>query len=153
MSVKAIIDAFHEYMYEKMNESRDSDEETKIKHVRRKRNYQKPEKEKLNKFSKFHFIRCGAPNWNKHNDCLAKTKKCPICGKIGHYAKLCGTKQKSDLKVKHIFPESEASLAEENDWSSNKIHLITRTVLSTKQITKAGHPFFTTTASVNNRPI
>ena len=33
-------------MYEKMNESRDSKEETKIKHGDRKRNYQKPEKKK-----------------------------------------------------------------------------------------------------------
>ena len=38
MSVEAITDTIHEYMYEKMDESRDS-EETKIKHVDRKRNY------------------------------------------------------------------------------------------------------------------
>ena len=37
MSVEAITDTIHEYMYEKMNESKDSEEETKIKHVDRKR--------------------------------------------------------------------------------------------------------------------
>ena len=44
MSVEAITDTIHEYMYEKMNESRDTEEETKIKHVDRKRSYQKPER-------------------------------------------------------------------------------------------------------------
>ena len=82
-----------------------------------------------------------------------KTKKCLNCGKISHYAKLCRTKQKSDRKIKHIYPESEATSAEEDDWSPNKIHLITKTVHSTKQITKDGQPFFTTTALVNNRAI
>ena len=41
MSVEALTDTIHEYMYEKMNESRDSEEETKIKHVDRKRNSKK----------------------------------------------------------------------------------------------------------------
>ena len=36
MSVEAITDTIHEYMYEKMNESRDTEEETKIKHVEKK---------------------------------------------------------------------------------------------------------------------
>ena len=135
-----------------MNESRDSEEETKIKHVDRKRNYQKLEKEKSNKIRKVDCIRCGAPNWSKLHDCPAKTKKCLNCGKIGHYAKLCRTKRKTDRK-KHIHPESEASSAEEDEWSPNKIHLITRMVHSTKQNTKDGKPFFTTTALVNNRPI
>ena len=30
--MEAITDTIHEYMYEKMNESKDSEEETKIKH-------------------------------------------------------------------------------------------------------------------------
>ena len=42
--MEAITDTIHEYMYAKTNESRGSEEETKIKHVDRKRNYQKPEK-------------------------------------------------------------------------------------------------------------
>ena len=76
MSVEAITDTIHEYMYEKMNESKDSEEETKIKHVDRKRTYQRPEKERQNKFRKVDCIRCGAPKWNKSHDCPAKTKKC-----------------------------------------------------------------------------
>ena len=74
MSVEAITDTIHEYTYEKMNESRDSEEETNIQHVDRKRNYQKPEKDKPNKFRKVDCIRCGAPNWNKLHDCPAKDR-------------------------------------------------------------------------------
>ena len=102
----------------------------------RKRNYQKPEKDKPNKFRKVDCIRCGAPNWSKLHDCPAKAKKCLNCGKISHYAKLCRTKQKIDQRIKHIHPESEASSAEEDEWSPNRIHLITRMVHSTKQNTK-----------------
>ena len=119
----------------------------------RKRNYQKPEKDEPNKFRKVDCIRCGAPNCDKLHDCPAKAKKCLNCGKIGHYAKLCRTKQKTDRRIKHIQPESEASGAEEDEWSPNRIHLITRMVHSTKQNTKDGQPFFTTTALVNNKPI
>ena len=64
-------------MYEKMNESRYTEEETKIKHVDRKRSYQKPERNKSKKLRKVDCIRCGAPNWNKQHDCPAKTKKVP----------------------------------------------------------------------------
>ena len=48
MSVEAFTDTIHGYMYEKRNESKDSEEEIKIKHVDRKRTYQKPEREKTN---------------------------------------------------------------------------------------------------------
>ena len=114
MLVEAITDTIHEHKYQNMNESRDSEEETKMKHVDRKRNYQK---EKPNKFKKVDCIRCGAPNWSKQHDCPVKTKKCLNCGKFGHYAKLWRTKQKSDRKIKHnIYLESEATRAEEDDW-------------------------------------
>ena len=104
MSVEAIIDTIHDFIYKKMNESRDSEEETKIKHVDRKRNYQNHEK-KTTKFRKVDCVKCGAPNWSKQNGCPAKTKKCLNCGKIGHYAKLGRTKQLLDRKIKHIYPE------------------------------------------------
>ena len=75
MSVEAITDTIHEYMYEKMNESKDYEEETKIKHVDRKRTYRKPESEKQIKFTIVDCIRCGAPNRNKSHDCPAMTRK------------------------------------------------------------------------------
>ena len=66
---------------------------------------------------------------------------------------MCRTKQKIDRRIKHNHPESEASSAEEDEWSPHRIHLITIMVHSIKQNTKDGQPFFTTTALVNNRPI
>ena len=96
-----------------MNETRDSEEETKIEHVDRKRNYQKPEKENPNKFRKVDCIRCGAQKWNKQHDCPVKRKNRLSYGNVGHYAKLCRTKQRSDRKVKHIYSESDTTSAEE----------------------------------------
>ena len=153
MSVEAITDTIHEYMYEKMNESKDSEEGTKIKHVDRKRTYQRPQKGGQNKFRKVDCIRCIAPNGNKSHDCPAKTKKCLSCGKIGHYARFCRSKQKTDRRIKHIQQDSEATSAEEDNWTPNKIHSINNTVHSTGQLSKDGQPFFTVTVLVNNRPI
>ena len=153
MSVEATTDTIHEYMYEKMNESKDSEKETKIKHVDRKRTYQKPEKERQNKFRKVDCIRCGAPNWNKSHDCPAKAKKWLNCGKFGHYARLCRSKQNTDRRIKHIQQDSEASSAKEDNWTPNKIHSINNTVHSTRQLSKDGQPFFTVTVLVNNRSI
>ena len=153
MSVEPITDTIHEYMYKKMNESKNSEEETKIKHVDRKRTYQKPEKEKQNKFRKIDCSQCGVPNWNKSYDCPSKTKKCLNCGKICHYARQCRPKQYSDRRIKHIQQDSEATSAEEANWTPKKIHSINKTVHSTKQRSKDGQPFFTVTVLVNNRPI
>ena len=47
MSVQAITGTINESMYEKMTEARHSEEETKIKHVDRNINYQKPEKKQF----------------------------------------------------------------------------------------------------------
>ena len=87
MSVEAITDTILEYMYEKMNESPDAKEEAKIKHVDRKGNYPKPKKVKPNKSRKVNSISVSI-ELEQTIDCPAKTKKCPYCGKIGHYAKL-----------------------------------------------------------------
>ena len=55
--------------------------------------------------------------------------------------------------MKHIYPESEATSAEEDDGSPNNLHLITGTVHSTKQKPKEEDPFIAITALVDNRPI
>ena len=49
--------------------------------------------------------------------------------------------------------DSEATSAEEDNWTPNKIYSINSTVHSTRQISKDGQPFFTVTVLVNNRPI
>ena len=38
MSIEAIKDAIHEYMYEKLNESPETEEEKKVRHVDKKTN-------------------------------------------------------------------------------------------------------------------
>ena len=80
-------------------------------------------------------------------------KKCLNCGKICHYARLCRSKQNKDRRIKHIQQDSEATSAEQDNWTPSKIHSINNTVHSTRQIYKDGQPFFTVTVLVNNRPI
>ena len=60
--------------------------------------------------------------------------------------------QKTGQTVKHIYPESEATSVEEDDWSSNKIQVIYKNGHSTEQISKDEQLFLTTTALVNKRP-
>ena len=123
MSVEAITDTIHEYMSENLNESKDSEEKRKIKHVHIKRTYQNPERQRQNKFRKVD-CRCGAPKWNKSHDCPAKTRKCLNCGKYIHYAKLCRSKQNLDRRIKQTQQDSEATSEEEDNWTPNKIHSI-----------------------------
>ena len=47
MTIDAITDAIYEYMYEKLNESSDSEESRRVKHIKdrkRRSNYEKPPK-------------------------------------------------------------------------------------------------------------
>ena len=88
MSVEAITDAIHEYMYEKLNDSPETEEEKKILYLnRRKTRPTKEQPDKLNKVKKIDCNRCGAPNWSRQHECPARGKKCAKCGKIGHIAK------------------------------------------------------------------
>ena len=150
MSVEAITDAIHEYMYEKLNDSPETDEEKKIRHVE-KRKF-KLTKEQADKNTKFRRMdcnnRCGAPNWSKQHECLARGKKCAKCGKPGHYAKCC----RSMKKINHI-AEEETNSADEDDWTPDRIHSIQPKIHSLTTNTKNGPPFYTTTVLVNNRPI
>ena len=148
MSVEAITEALHEYMYEKLNDSPGT-EEKKIRYLnkRKTRNINEPS-EKPTKFKKIDCNRCGAPNWTRQHECPSKGKKCEKCEKIGHYAKYCRTNK----RINHI-QDDEASSAEDDDWSPNTIHSVNQKVHSTHQTKKNGLEFFTITALVNSRPI
>ena len=92
MSIEAITEALHEYMYEKLNDSPETEEEKKIRYLnKRKTRNTKDLSEKPTKFKKVDCNRCGAPNWSRQHKCPAKGKKCIKCEKIGHYAKYCRT--------------------------------------------------------------
>ena len=106
MSVEAITDTIHEYMYEKVNESRDS-EETQIKHVDRRRNNQKPEKEKPSKYKRVDCIRYGAPNWNKQP---GKNKEMPKLRKNGPLRKTVPNQTKTGPEDKTHLPGIRSNL-------------------------------------------
>ena len=149
MSVEAINDALHEHMYEKLNDSPETEEEKKIRYLNeRKAKSFKEQTDKPIKFKKMDCNKCGAPNWSRQHECPARGKKCAKCEKIGHYAKCCRTNK----KINRI-QEQETSSAEEDDWSPNTIHCINQKIHSTRQMNKDGPDFFTLTALVNNRPI
>ena len=148
-SIEAITDAIHEYMYEKLNESPESEKEKIIRHVdERKLTKNKEQTERYSKTRRLDCNKCGAPNWSKQHECPARGKKCAKCGKLGHYAKCC----RSMRKVNHIADE-ETESANEDDWIPEKIHSIQQKINSMGTTNKNGIPFYTRTLLVNNRPI
>ena len=149
MSVEAITEALHEHMYEKLNDSPETEEEKQIRYLnKRKAKSYKEHTDKPIKFKKMDCNRCGAPNWSRQHECPTRGKKCTKCDKIGHYAKYCRTNKKINRIQEH-----GTSSAEEDDWSPNTIHCINQKIHSTRQLNKDGSDFFTLTALVNNRPI
>ena len=149
MLIEAITEALHEYMYEKLNDSPETEEEKNIRYLKKRKTKNTEDlSEKPTKFKKVDCTRRGAPNWSRQHECPARGKKSAKCQKIGHYAKYCRTNK----KVNHI-QDDEASSAEEDDWYPNTIHSVNQKVHSTRQIKKNGPEFFTLTALVNNRPI
>ena len=148
MSIEAITDAIHEYMYEKLNKSPETEEKKKIRHVDKKKlTRNKEQTERYPKLRRLDSNKCGAPNWSKQPECAARGKKCAKCGKLGHYAKCC----RSMRKINHIADE-EAVSADEDDWTPNKIHSIQQKINSMGATNKNGIPFFKRTLMVNNRP-
>ena len=149
MSVEAITNAIHEYMFEKLNDSPEKEEEKKIRYVnKRKTKITKEQPEKPAKFKKIDCNRCGAPNLSRQYECPARGKKCAKCGKIGHFAKCC----RANRKVNHLI-EGETSSASEDHWTTNTIHSVKQKIRWTRSMNRNGPEFFTITALVNNRPI
>ena len=149
MSIEAITDAIHEYMYEKLNESPETEKEKKIRHVdKRKLTKKKEQTERYPKTRRLDCNKCGALNWSKQHECPARGKKCAKCGKLGHYAKCC----RSMRKINPIADE-ETESANEDDWIPDKIHSKQQKINSMGTTNKNGIPFYTRTLLVNNRPI
>ena len=147
MSIEAITDAIHEYMYGK-KESTETEEEMKIRHVdKRKLKNSKKQIERYSKARRMDCNKCGAPNWSKQHECPARGKNCIKCGKVGHYAKCC----RSTKKINHIADEETYS-ADEDDWIPDRIHSTQQKIHSMRK-SKNGPPFYTKILLVNNRPI
>ena len=136
-------------MYEKLNDSPETEEEKKIRYVnKRKTKITKEQPERPAKLKKIDCNRCGAPNWSRQHECPARGKKCAKCGKIGRFAKCCRAKR----KVNHLM-EGKTSSAGEDDWTPNTIHSVKQKIHSTRSTNNNGPEFFTVTALVNNQPI
>ena len=149
MTVEAITDILHEYMYEKLNDSPETEEEKKIRYVnKRKTHPNKETRDKPAKFKKADCNRCGAPNWSRPHECPVRGKKCAKCGKPGHFAECC----RSNKKINHKQDEATSS-AEDDEWSPDTIHSSNQKIHSTRSLNTNGPEFFTLSALVNNRPI
>ena len=75
MSVEAMTDALHEYMYEKLNESLETEEENRIRYMDRRKF--KNSQEQTERFSKTRRLNCnkvGAPNRSEQHKCPTRGK-------------------------------------------------------------------------------
>ena len=147
MSVEAITEALHEHMYEKLNDSPETEKKKNRYLNKRKAKSHKEQTDKPTKFKKMDCNRCGAPNWSRQHECPATGKKSAKCKTVSHLAKCC----KINKKVNRI-QEHETSSAK-GDPSPNTIHWINQKIHSTCQMSKDGSDLFTLTALVKNRPI
>ena len=76
MSVEAITEALHEYMYQKLNDSPETKAEKKIQYLnKRKTRSTKEPTDKPPIFMKLDCNRCGTPNWSRQHECPARGKK------------------------------------------------------------------------------
>ena len=97
MTIETITDIIHEYMYDRLNESNNSNDRRDMKHVQGRPQKRKwPEKPSHNKHKgipeyqqgKYKDNRCGqygAPNCTRQHVCPARTVDCRKCKKGGHY--------------------------------------------------------------------
>ena len=73
MSIEAITDAIHEYLYEKQNESPETEEEKKIRYVdKRKLTKNKQQTERYPKARRLDCSKYGEPNWSKQHEYPAR---------------------------------------------------------------------------------
>ena len=145
ISVKAITEAIHEYMYEKLSESPETGEEKnsacgekKINIIKNKPNETQNQRPDCSKRA--------APDWAKQHECPARGKKCVKCRKLRHYAKCCRSKQ----QINHIAYEKKYS-ADEDDWTLEKIHSIQQNIDSMGVKNKNGPPYYTKTLLITDQ--
>ena len=130
MTIETITDLIHEYMYDRLNDSNNSNDGRDIKHVQerpQKRKWsERPVYERNKRRPHYHKERyidnrcgqCGAPNWTRQHICPAKLVECRTCKKRGHYEKMC----RIPRRIQRL--EKTTSSAEEDNWDYDKIQKI-----------------------------
>ena len=151
MTIETITDLIHEYMYDRLNDSNNSNDGRDIKHVQERpqkrkwterpvyeRNKRRPdchkERHKDNRCGQ-----CGALNWTRQHICPAKSVECRNCKKRGHYEKMC----RIPRRIQYL--EKTTSSAEEDNWDYDKIQKINNN--------KKKGEYIYVTLLVNNVPI
>ena len=129
MTIETITDLIHEYMYDRLNNSNNSNDELDVKHVQKRPQKRKwPEKssyERNKRRPDYNRERCkdnrcgqcGAPNWTRQYIRPAKSRECRNCKKRGHYEKMCRIPQ----RIQHVH---KTASAEEDNWDYDKIQKI-----------------------------
>ena len=151
MTIETITDLIHEYMYDRLNDSNNSNDGRNVKHVQERpqkrkwsekssyeRNKRRPEYQKQ-KYKDNRCGQCGAPNWSRQHVCPARTVECRNCKKKGHYEKMC----RLPKRIQYV--DKISSSAEEDNWDYNKIQSINNK--------KKKEDFFHATLLVNDVPI
>ena len=150
MTIETITELIHEYMYDRLNDSNNSNDRKEIQHVQEgqykrkwsdKSNYGRPRKKPDYQRIKYKANRCGqcgALNWSRQHNCPAESTECRNCKRRGHSEKMC----RSLKKVHNI--ERKLSSAEEDNWDYNTIQKING---------KDPKAFYDTTLLVNEGPI
>ena len=151
MTIETIRALIHEHMYDRLNDSNNSNDGKEIKHVQErpyKRKWtEKTDADKMKKRPEFQKQKpkdnrcgqCGAPNWSRQDICPAKSAECRKCKRRGHYEKMC----RSMRRVQYV--DKTTSSAEEDNWNYEKIQRI--------ENTKQKKGFYNATLLVNNVPI
>ena len=148
MTIETITTLIHEHMYDRLNESNNSNDGKEIKHVQ-ERPYKRKWTDKTgqdtlkrrteNQRYKQRDNRCGqcaAPNWTRQHMCPAKTAECRNCKR----------RQKMCISAKRVhYIEKKTSSAEEDNWDYDKIQRINEN--------KQKKDFYNATLLVNNVPI
>ena len=126
MTIETITDLIHEYMYDRLNDSINSNDGRDIKYVQerpQKRKWtERPVYERNKRRPDYHKERhkdnrcgqCGAPNWTRQYICPAKSVECRNCKKRGHYEKMC----RIPRRIQHL--EKTTSSAEETIGTTTK---------------------------------
>ena len=126
MTMRTITALIHEHMNDRLNNSNNSNDRKKIKHVQerphKRKRTDKSDADRIQKRpvyqkQKPRDNRCGqcdAPNWLRQHICQAKTAECRICKRRGHYEKMCRSTKRGQ------YVERTISMAKEDNWKNDR---------------------------------